>query len=128
MGFVLPQEVRARPQLRCPVLSRGQGLYAHDSDKLDAQVLAEFLALDMIPEAWRPTPRVRQHRALVRQRQYVRNRITSVKNKVRHILANYNADIPELFTPKGRTYLAELQLRRPRAARRIERPLCEVHR
>ncbi len=33
-----------------------------------------------------------------------------MKNKVRHILANYNADIPELFTPKGRTYLAELQL------------------
>ena len=80
------------------------------TDKLDAQVLAEFLALDMIPEAWRPTPRVREHRALVRQRQYVRNRITSVKNKVRHILANYNADIPELFTPKGRTYLAELVL------------------
>jgi len=25
------------------------------SDKLDAQVLAEFLALDMISEAWRPT-------------------------------------------------------------------------
>ena len=80
------------------------------TDKLDAQVLAEFLALDMIPEAWRPTPRVRQHRALVRQRHYIQKRITSVKNKLRHILANYNADIPELFTPKGRTYLAELQL------------------
>jgi transposase len=80
------------------------------TDKLDAQVLAEFLAFDMIPEAWRPTPRVREHRALVRQRHYVRNRITSVKNKVRHILANYNADIPELFTPKGRTCLAGLEL------------------
>ena len=29
------------------------------TDKLDAQTLAEFLALDQIPEAWRPTPRVR---------------------------------------------------------------------
>lgn len=80
------------------------------TDKLDAQVLAEFLALDMIPEAWRPTPRVREHRTLVRQRHYVQKRITSVKNKLRHILANYNADRPELFTPKGRAYLAELQL------------------
>src|SRR5438552_13484867 len=33
------------------------------SDKLDARVLAEFLALDMIPQAYRPTPRQRQHRA-----------------------------------------------------------------
>ena len=32
------------------------------SDRLDAQVLAEFLALDMIPAAYRPTPRQRQHR------------------------------------------------------------------
>jgi hypothetical protein len=38
------------------------------SDKIDAFVLAEFLALNMIPEAWRPTPRVREHRTLVRHR------------------------------------------------------------
>ena len=80
------------------------------TDKLDAQVLAEFLALDMIPESWRPTPRVREHRVLVRLRHYVQKRIVSVKNKLRNILANYNADVPELFTPKGRTYLAQLQL------------------
>lgn len=80
------------------------------TDKLDAQVLAEFLALDMIPEAWRPTPRVREHRVLVRQRHYLRKRITSVKNKVRHLVANYNADVPELFTPAGREYLSRLPL------------------
>lgn len=50
------------------------------TDKLDAQTLAEFLALDQIPEAWRPTPRVREHRVLVRHRHYVQKRITSVKN------------------------------------------------
>src|SRR5690242_1278936 len=38
---------------------------AKKTDKLDAQVLAEFLARDMIPEAHRPTPRQREHRALV---------------------------------------------------------------
>lgn len=72
------------------------------SDKLDAQVLAEFLALDMIPEAHRPTPRQRQHRALVRQRYYLRKRTTSVKNRIRRILADYNADFPELFTAETR--------------------------
>ncbi len=80
------------------------------TDKLDAQVLAEFLALDMIPESWRPTPRIREHRRLVRIRQYIQKRITSVKNKTRHVVASYNADITWLFTEKGRAYLAELKL------------------
>src|SRR5262249_15455717 len=34
------------------------------SDKLDAQVLAQFFALDMIPEAYPPTPPQRQHPGL----------------------------------------------------------------
>ena len=67
------------------------------SDKLDAKVLAEFLALDMIPEAHRPSPRQREHRNLVRQRYYLRKRATSVKNRIRRILCNYNADFPGLF-------------------------------
>ena len=33
------------------------------TDKLDAQVLAEFLSLDMIPQAHRPSPRLHEHRA-----------------------------------------------------------------
>lgn len=80
------------------------------SDKLDAQVLAEFLADDAIPSAWRPTPRVREHRTLVRYRCYVQRRITSVKNKLRHILAGYNADVPNLFTAEGRAHLAAVPL------------------
>jgi transposase len=77
------------------------------SDKLDAQVLAEFLAMDMIPEAYRPTPRQREHRTLVRQRHYVQRRITAVKNKLRHKLADYNADLKHLFNSPGREYLAK---------------------
>ena len=41
---------------------------ARKTDRLDAQVLAEFLALDMIPEAYRPSPRERAYRRLVRHR------------------------------------------------------------
>jgi transposase len=77
------------------------------SDKLDAQVLAEFLALDMIPEAYRPTPRQREHRTLVRYRHYVQQRITGVKNKLRHKLADYNADLKRLFNSAGRKYLTK---------------------
>jgi transposase len=80
------------------------------TDRLDAQTLAEFLALNLIPEAWRPTPRVREHRVLVRHRHYVQGRITSVKNKLRRILAHYNADQRNLFTRAGRDYLARIDL------------------
>lgn len=80
------------------------------TDKLDAQTLAEFLALDQIPEAWRPTPRVREHRTLVRHRNYTQRRITSVKNKLRRLLSHYNADTKDLFSRKGREYLAGITL------------------
>lgn len=78
---------------------------AKKSDKLDAQTLAEFLALDMVPTSWRPTPRVREHRTLVRLRYYTQRRITATKNKLRRVLADYNADIRSLFTRQGRRYL-----------------------
>jgi transposase len=67
------------------------------TDRLDAQVLAEFLARDMIPEAHRPTPRQRQHRALVRHRQYLKRMATALRNKMRRVLADYNADRRDLF-------------------------------
>ncbi len=80
------------------------------TDKLDAQVLAELLALDMIPEAWRPTDRVRQHRSLVRFRRRTSRRLASVKNSLRRVLSHYNADIPRLFTRLGRKHLAGVEL------------------
>ena len=68
------------------------------SDKIDARVLAEFLALDMIPQAYRPTPRQREHRVLVRHRCFLQRRITSIRTKIRRILSDYNADRRDLFT------------------------------
>jgi transposase len=82
------------------------------SDKVDAGLLAEFLALDMIPAAYRPTPRQREHRVLVRHRCYVQRRITSVRIKIRRILSDYNADRPNLFTSDGMVYLAQVKLSR----------------
>jgi transposase len=78
------------------------------SDRLDAHVLAEFLVLDMVPTAFRPTPRQREHRRLVRHREYLTRRSTSVRNKVRRILSDYNADRPNLFTAEGLAYLRAL--------------------
>jgi transposase len=80
------------------------------SDKLDARVLAEFLALDMIPPAHRPAPHVRAHRSLVRHRQHLQQRITATKTQLRRILSDYNADRPDLFTRVGRLALAGMEL------------------
>jgi transposase len=93
------------------------------TDKLDAQTLAEFLALDQIPEAWRPTPRVREHRVLVRHRQYLIGRTTSVKNKLRRVLSHYNADLKGLFTQQGRKYLAKIEI--SESDRFVTNLLCE---
>ena len=75
------------------------------SDKLDAKVLAEMLALDQIPASYRPTPRQRGHRQLVRQRQFWQRKITGVRNKIRRILSDYNLDRRDLFTVARQAWL-----------------------
>jgi transposase len=81
------------------------------TDRLDAQILAEFLARDMIPEAYMPTPRLRQHRALVRHREYLKGRTTSVRCKIHRILSDYNADRKNLFSSEvGLEYIKDVRL------------------
>jgi transposase len=81
------------------------------TDRLDAAVLAEFLARGQIPEAFRPTTRQRQHRALVRHRQYLKQSVTALKNKIRRLAADYNADRKDLFTADGWAALLAVKLR-----------------
>src|SRR5262249_15073839 len=80
------------------------------TDNLDARVLAEFLARDMIPQAHRPTPRQREHRALVRHRQYLKQSTTALKNKMRRVVSDYNADRRDLFSALGWKSLERVKL------------------
>jgi transposase len=80
------------------------------SDKLDARVLAEFLVLDMIPQAYRPNARQRDHRRLIRYRAYLQGRITSVRCRIRALLADYNANRKDLFTVDGLGSLQKVKL------------------
>ena len=80
------------------------------SDRLDAQILAEFLALDIIPTSYRATPRQRDHRCLVRQRNTLQRWITSVKNRIRRIMSNYNADRQDLFSKAGQEFVSTYSL------------------
>ena len=80
------------------------------SDNLDAKVLAEMLASGHIPESYRPTPRQREYRLLVRHRQYIQRKITGAKNRLRRLLSNFNLDRPDLFTKAGQAALAEMTI------------------
>jgi transposase len=80
------------------------------SDKFDAQVLAEFLHLDMIPQSYRPTPRQQEHRTLVRHRQFLMKERTQIRNKIRRTLADYNADRRDLFSRRGLEALPSIPL------------------
>jgi transposase len=108
--FLLIEKLADRLVLAHPKKLRVIAESTRKSDKIDAEVLGVFLALDMIPQAYRPTPRIRQHRVLVRHRCWLQRRITSLKCKLRNVLGHYNADIAELFTRKGQQHLAAVPL------------------
>jgi transposase len=81
------------------------------TDRLDARVLAEFLARGQIPEAFRPTARQREHRAMVRHRQHLKQSVTALKNKMRRVASDYNADRKGLFSADGWAALLAVKLR-----------------
>lgn len=108
--FLLVEDLADRVVLAHPKKLRVIAESTRKTDKIDAEVLATFLALDMIPEAYRPSPRVRQHRVLVRHRHWLQGRITAVKCKIRHKAAVYNADVAELFARRGERHLADLAM------------------
>lgn len=108
--FQLTEDLADRLVLAHPKKLRVIAESTRKSDKIDAEVLALFLARDMIPEAYRPTPRIRQYRVLVRHRCWLQRRISSLKAKIRNVLGHYNADIAGLFTRAGNDYLANVAL------------------
>ncbi|MFQ5464271.1 MAG: IS110 family transposase [Phycisphaerae bacterium] len=108
--FLLIEDLADRLVLAHPKKLRVIAESTCKTDKIDAEVLATFLALDMIPEAYRPSPRVQQHRVLVRHRHWLQGRITAVKCKIRNKAAHYNADIAELFRRSGERHLAEVAM------------------
>lgn len=108
--FRLIEDLADRCVLAHPKSLRVIAESKNKSDKIDAKVLAEFLLLDMIPESWRPTPRVHEHRVLVRHRDEVQKQITSVKCRIRYKAAYYNADMESLFSQRGLSCLKELKM------------------
>ena len=81
------------------------------NDKAGAEILAQLLRADLLPEAWIAPPAVRQLRALLRHRvQLVRLR-TLLRNRIHAVLADHGHDRPGgRWSGPGRAWLASLPL------------------
>src|SRR5215210_6874289 len=83
------------------------------TDKVDAKVLADLLAADLIPAVWIGDERARMLRRLVSRRRGLVKRRTQVKNEISAVLhRNLKGPNPatDPFSGKGRAWMLEQQL------------------
>jgi len=83
------------------------------TDKIDAKVLADLLAADVIPAVWVGDEKTRATRRLVSRRRGLVKRRTQVKNEISAVLhRNLKARpaVSDLFGKQGRAWLAEQML------------------
>jgi transposase len=95
------------------------------NDKVDARTLAQLLRVDLLGEAWIAPRPVRELRLLLRHRAALVKMRTTVKTRVRAVLADRGVDAVEgLWDRPGRRWLAKLEL--PDVEREIVDDLCAL--
>lgn len=83
------------------------------TDKVDARILAQLLAVDFLPETWVADDQTRMRRRLVARRTHLVKQRTRLKNQVHGILSrNLVPTCPhaDLFSRVGRRWLADQSL------------------
>lgn len=82
------------------------------TDKIDAEVLANLLRCDFLPEVWEPDPQTQRLRHLTGVRSALIGDRTRLKNRIHSILAGLLVVLPEggLFTSKGLAWVRVLEL------------------
>jgi transposase len=82
------------------------------TDKIDAEVLANLLRCDLLPEIWEPDVVTRRLRHLTGLRSALVGDRTRFKNRIHSVLAGLLVDLPEggLFTAKGLAWVRALEL------------------
>src|SRR6266704_3070933 len=100
--------------LRCKAIASAR----LKNDKVDAEILAQLLRADLLPEAWIAPPAVRQLRALLRHRASLVRLGTQLRNRIHAVVADFGYDRPgSYWAGPGRGWLAELDL--PAVSREI---------
>jgi transposase len=94
---------------------KGFAPVACKTDRIDARVLAELAARDLVPAIWLPDPAVRAERERARFRLHLVKQRTQLKNRIHATLMTFGKPCPlsDLFGVGGRRLLADLQLPEP---------------
>jgi transposase len=83
------------------------------TDKIDAKVLADLLAADLIPKVWVGDDKVRAMRRVVSRRRGLVKRRTQIKNEISAVLHRNlkpRPPVSDLFGKQGRVWLGDQQL------------------
>lgn len=85
------------------------------TDKISANVLADLLRVDMLPQAYIAPKPVRQARAFLRYRHNLIVLRTSLKNRIHSIIdqQGIQQSFSDLFTKTGRRFIDQLELKEP---------------
>src|SRR5437667_4316815 len=93
--------------LRCKAIASAR----LKNDRVDAEILAQLLRADLLPEAWIAPPAVRQLRALLRHRASLVRVGTQQRNRIHAVAADHGYDrSASYWTGPGRGWLADLDL------------------
>jgi transposase len=86
------------------------------TDKIDSETLAHLLRADLIPKAYAPSKDVRAVKRVLRQRLFLVQLRTMVKNRIRALLAQHAIELPklsDLFGKSGMAWLRQVDLPDP---------------
>ena len=86
------------------------------TDKIDSEILAHLLRADLIPRAYAPSKEVRAVKRVLRQRLFLVQLRTMVKNRIRALLTQHSVELPKLsdvFGKSGVAWLEQVELPKP---------------
>lgn len=95
-----------------PLLTRAIAQAKIKTDRIDAEVLAQLLRADYLPEVWIPDPETRQRRELTQRRAAMVAQRTAIKNRLHAVLHQrlLHPPVEDLFGPGGRRWLETVEL------------------
>ena len=110
------EDIGAAPILANPLKTRAIAEAKIKTDTIDAQTLAALLRADLIPTVHVPSQEVRTHKNLLRQRFWLVELRTRVKNRTHNILDRNHVTLPQcsdLFGKAGRQLLDQILIPEP---------------
>jgi transposase len=114
--YDLLESIGVEPVLANPLKTRAIAEAKIKTDTIDAQTLAALLRADLIPLVHVPSHEVRAQKNLLRQRFWLVELRTRVKNRTHHILDRNHVGLPalsDLFGKAGRKILDQVEIPAP---------------